>query len=263
MSSVMASDSRLGAARAVKDGLAARIGDGTDPMTAQEAERIFGYVTNTLRQLDDDGRPLDRERSAQEVELLRGFEGLTVDQAQKHAASIIDTRAAIRESEREKENQMFTRAQGLEAAEEARTRYGREEQMGVRTDIRDMQQKQQEQTTGIHRAVAASQQALASEYLGHAPKFGPVTPGAKIGGANIYEQLAESRGIVDPQYLGYGSAVPRVPQASDMQAFHEALANARAKLAYGSEAEVLSETGQYGLPTYTPTPGVSTPETVV
>tara|TARA_Y100000588_G_scaffold116419_2_gene127449 strand:+ start:764 stop:3418 length:2655 start_codon:yes stop_codon:yes gene_type:complete len=256
-SSVKASDSRLDAARAVKDGLAARIGDGTDPMTAQEAERIFGYVTNTLRQLDDDGRPLDRERSAQEVELLRGFEGLTVDQAQRHAASIIDTRAAIREAEREKENLMFTRAQGLEAAEEARTRYGREEQMGVRTDIRDMQQRQQEQTTGIHRAVAAAQQQMASEYLGQAPMFGPVTPGAKIGGANIYEQLAGSRGIVDPGYLEYGSAVPSLPQASDMQAFHEALASARAKLAYGTEAEAMA-----GLPEYTPEPGVSAPGSI-
>ena len=245
------------------EGLTNKIRDAKDPMTREMAIRTFGYAVDVYKELIKDGGELPADWAQQEAEMLAGFAELSPDQAQTRADQIIKNRMDLRKMEIEKEETQFTRAQGLEALEEGRTRYAREEQIDVRENIRNMQQRQQEQTTGIHRAVAASQQALASEYLGHAPKFGPVTPGAKIGGANIYEQLAESRGIVDPQYLGYGSAVPSVPQASDMQAFHEALASARAKLAYGSEAEVLAETGQYGLPTYTPTPGVSTPETVV
>ena len=122
--------------------------------------------------------------------------------------------------------------------------------------------------------MAAAQQQLASEYLGHAPQFGPVTPGAKIGGANIYEHLGrtlEERsrgayptqdeamaalpvGTLDPGYLPYGGPVPRVPQASDMQAWQEALASARADVAYQNEAEMMA-----GLPQYRPVGGISAP----
>ena len=61
-------------------------------------------------------------------------------------------------------------------------------------------------------------------------------------------------GTLDPGYLPYGGPVPGVPQASDMQAWQEALASARAKVAYQTEAQTLA-----GLPQYTPVPGVSAP----
>lgn len=236
------------------DNLTKKIRDAKDPMTREMAIRTFGYAVEAYKELVKDKGQLPADWAAQEKALLEGFAELSPDQAQARANQLIQNRMDLRKLETQEEEAQFKRLQGLEALEEGRTRYAREEQIDVRENIRAMQQRQQEQTTGIHRAVAASQQALASEYLGHAPKFGPVTPGAKIGGANIYEQLAESRGIVDPKYLGYGSAVPSLPQASDMQAFHEALANARAKLAYGSEAEVIGS-----LPTYTPMPGHSAP----
>ena len=238
-------------------GLTARIRDANDPMDADMARSVFGYVVETLRRLDGiEGTP-SAEQLEKEKALIDGFIGLSPDQAQDRADAIIRSRTDAIDMQTEKSTAAFERRQGLEAMEEGRTRYGREEQTGIRTDIRDMQQRQQEQTTGIHRAVAAAQQQMASEYLGQAPMFGPVTPGAKIGGANIYEQLAGSRGIVDPGYLEYGGAVPRMPQASDMQAFHEALASARAKLAYGTEDEALA-----GLPAYTPEPGVSAPGSI-
>ena len=238
-------------------GLTARIRDANDPMDADMARSVFGYVIETLRRLDGiEGTP-SAEQLEKERALIDGFIGLSPDQAQDRADAIIRSRTDAIDMQTEKSTAAFERRQGLEAMEEGRTRYDREEQMGIRTDIRDMQQRQQEQTTGIHRAVAAAQQQMASEYLDQAPMFGPVTPGAKIGGANIYEQLAGSRGIVDPGYLEYGGAVPRMPQASDMQAFHEALASARAKLAYGTEDEALA-----GLPAYTPEPGVSAPGSI-
>ena len=100
--------------------------------------------------------------------------------------------------------------------------------------------------------MATAQQAIASDYLAQAPGFGPTTLGAKIGGAPIYEQLAEGVGLVSPGYLPYGAPVPAVPQASDIQAFQEALAAARQKVQYQTEEELLAE-----LPEYTPVPGVS------
>jgi hypothetical protein len=251
-----------------------RIRDKDDPMDKAMAMQSFGYVVDALRALNEDPGKITPEQLRKEEEILAGFVGLSPDQARQRAADLIKSRMDVRKLETEEEQARFLRTQGLETSAEARALAGREEQIGVRTDIRELQQRQQEQQTGVSRAMAAAQQQLASEYLGHAPQFGPVTPGAKIGGANIYEHLGrtlEERsrgayptqeealaalpvGTLDPGYLPYGGPVPRVPQASDMQAWQEALASARAKVAYQTEAQTLA-----GLPQYTPVPGVSAP----
>ena len=238
------------------------------------AMQSFGYVVDALRALNEDPGKITPEQLRKEEEILAGFVGLSPDQARQRAADLIKSRMDVRKLETEEEQARFLRTQGLETSAEARALAGREEKIGVRTDIRELQQRQQEQQTGVSRAMAAAQQQLASEYLGHAPQFGPVTPGAKIGGANIYEHLGrtlEERsrgayatqeeamaalpvGTLDPGYLPYGGPVPGVPQASDMQAWQEALASARAKVAYQTEAQTLA-----GLPQYTPVPGVSAP----
>lgn len=237
------------------EALSAKVRDAKDPMTGEMARRSFSYMIDTLRALGNDDGELTPEDIEKEEALLAGFAGLSPEQARTRAADIIKNRIDVRKIGIEQEQQAFNRAQGLEALAESRALEGREEQIGIRTDIRDLQQRQQEQQTGIHRAVAAAQQQLASEYLGHAPQFGPVTPGAKIGGANIYETLAASREIGEPGYIPYGGPVPGVPQASDMAAFHEALASARAKVAYGTEPQML-----HGLPTYEPAPGLTAPQ---
>jgi hypothetical protein len=237
------------------EALSAKVRDAKDPMTGEMARRSFSYMIDTLRALGNDDGELTPEDIEKEEALLAGFVGLSPEQARTRAADIIKNRIDVRKIGIEQEQQAFNRAQGLEALAESRALEGREEQIGIRTDIRDLQQRQQEQQTGIHRAVAAAQQQLASEYLGHAPQFGPVTPGAKIGGANIYETLAASREIGEPGYIPYGGPVPGVPQASDMAAFHEALASARAKVAYGTEPQML-----HGLPTYEPAPGLTAPQ---
>ena len=277
--------SYINEARGVAEGLAARIRDKDDPLTGDEANTMMRYVVDTIRGLTDDPNPVTAALNNQEKELLQSFVGMTVDQARNHAADILANRRDLRQREDEEEERVLTLNRELHAQEESRSRYGREEQIGIRTDIRELQQRQQEQQTGVSRAMAAAQQQLASEYLGHAPQFGPVTPGAKIGGANIYEHLGrtlEERsrgaypiytesgeyryptqeeamaalpvGTLDPGYLPYGGPVPRVPQASDMQAWQEALASARADVAYQNEAEMMA-----GLPQYRPVGGISAP----
>ena len=223
---------------------------GRNELTAAEAESIFGYVIDSLQELATG--PVTPEQLAEYDEIMAGFAGLTVAEAQARANSIITTRRAVRQDTEQRARDAFTKASNIETAKENRVEQERINRIGIRSGIASLQQRQQEAITGVQRAMATAQQAIASDYLAQAPGFGPTTPGAKIGGAPIYEQLAERVGLVSPGYLPFGAPVPEVPQASDIQAFQEALASARQKVQYQTEEELLAE-----LPEYTPVPGVS------
>jgi hypothetical protein len=234
-------------AQAAAAAIADKVGDVNDDLTLEEARQNFGYLTTLIRGMSEGD--LTEAEKQEVLEIIDGLAGMTTVEAQRAVDRIVTARQASINQANLERGRAYTRERDAEQARVNRIEEQRSEMLGIRAGIASLQQRQKESIAGVHKAIAAAQEAIAAEYLQQAPGFGPMREGAKIGGAPIYEQLAERAGLVSPGYLPYGAPPPEVPQASSIQAFQEALAEARKEVQYGTEEELLA-----GLPAREPIP---------
>lgn len=215
----------------------ARIGDPNEELTGEQAEtRFLPYLTNLMREIVSD--PDDFAKNEDEyVNLVRSFAGFTMAEAQRTLENFVARRAASKESAATERHRVYDRAVKEENVRETRVRNQRAEGLSMRQHVSQVQAAQKEAILGVHKAMATAQQAIARDYLDTAAAFGPLSPGAKVGGAASYERIAEALGVPKPDYLPIGAPVPDLPQTADIQAFQEALAEARKKIQYGTVEE--------------------------
>ena len=234
-------------AEAAAAAIADKVGDVNDALTLEEARQNFGYLTTLIRGMSEGD--LTEAEKQEVLEIIDGLAGMTTAEAQRAVDRIVTARQASINQANLERSRTYTRERDAEQDKVNRIEEQRSEMLGIRAGIASLQQRQKESIAGVHKAIAAAQEGIAAEYLQQAPGFGPMTEGAKLGGAPIYEQLAERAGLVSPGYLPYGAPPPEGPQASSIQAFQEALAEARKEVQYGTEEELLA-----GLPAREPIP---------
>lgn len=226
-------------ASGVVNTFAGRIGNPNEELTGERAQQFLPILTSLMRAMIDD--PDEFALHEEEYkEIINNFANYTMAEAQKALEDFTRKQLDIKESREEEYDRVHARAVRAENVRETRIANQRREGLAARQHVSRMQHEQKEAVIGVQKAMADAQQNIAEEYLAQARFFGPTEPGAKIGGAASYERIAEALGVPLPGFLPIGAPVPDLPQVSDIQAFAEALAEARTEVKYATEVEQMA-----------------------